>query len=195
VQLKLSPHDEQIRAAAADAVRGVFGATARSRPLLGDIDPSTLTLAAPHVGYTLGLAELRVGAALSSAKPYAHRYLLLSEGRAVGSVDLCPVGSGEAFDAARVGVSPYDAPTLDSLATLRDAEIGHQDDYEPRFLIVPALYFAALWLHGPVDYIAPLLAEIEGLKEKALYEAPEAAAELTKAALAKPSFPAPDSGT
>jgi hypothetical protein len=162
--LKLSPHGPEVETAATRGLREILARPARSAPLFEtEIDPRTATLAAPHDGYVLDLGPLRAGEVLSAARPYAMRYLILAEPEAVGSVDVVHEEAGESFVAARVGSGPFDAALLASLREARERLAGTESEVEPRFLLIPALYIAALWLHGAEEQLLPLAPEWEEL--------------------------------
>jgi hypothetical protein len=162
--LKLSPHGPEVEAAARERARDLFASPSQSAALFSaEIDPRTATLAAPHTGYVLDLDRLRAGEALSAARPYAARYLVLAEPEAVGSVDVTEEEAGEAPAATRVGSGPYDEALLAALRDAHEALADTEADVEPRFLLLPALHLAALWLHGPDQAIVPLLPQWEEL--------------------------------
>lgn len=186
--LSLRAHDERVRQAAVAAARRLLTST---HGLGDEVDPSKVELAVPHVGYSVGLDVVREGELLSAATLYAYRYLLIDDDRAVGSIDVARLGE-DRFDVARLGSGPYDQAMLGELRAAREANIGGDQDYEPRFLIIPGMYFCAVWLHGETDdQIVPLLTELKGLEQRRTLPAAEAAQALTTAALLVPTFPGP----
>ena len=186
--LSLRAHDERVRQAAVETSRRLL--TSPQGPG-AELDPSKVKLAVPHLGYSVGLNEVREGELLSAVTLYAYRYLLIDDDRAVGSIDVVQV-SDDRFDVVRLGSGPYDEAMLDGLRAAREADTESDQDYEPRFLIIPGMYFCAVWLHGATeDQIVPLLTELEGLEQRRTLPAAEAAQALTAAALLVPTFPSP----
>jgi hypothetical protein len=132
-----------------------IGPTLRAHPrMLGGVRMEDLTIAEPHRSYVVGLTDLASGHLLSAAKSNAWRYILIHGTNAVGVAELHAdekTGTGLKFSA--LYDTAFGKETMEALQQAKKLpQIGKQD-YEPRFLDIPAVYFVAVWLHGKSDDI------------------------------------------
>jgi hypothetical protein len=114
-----------------------------------------LTMSDPHREYVVGLTNLASGHLLSAARPGGWRYLL-SHGTNVVGVATVLDADVKTGIALRFGALYETCFSKETLAALREAEKLPQikkQDYEPRFLNIPAISFVAVWLHGKSDDI------------------------------------------
>ena len=124
---------------------------------LGGLEVADLTIAEPYREYFVGLTNLAAGHLLSAARPGSWQYLLLHGTSAAGvAVSNADEKTG------KLGFNGlYETAFADRmLEALRGAETLPQirkQDYELRYLGIPAVNFVAVWLHGKSDdVIIPL---------------------------------------
>lgn len=123
----------------------------------------------PHRVYKASVPDIIKGRLLTGATKASWRYLLVAGDEAVGAVELVeksgrvkPGEPGVGFHAFREG--PYVAGTLQALHEAEKLESVQQANFQIRFLRVPPLYFAALWLHRKGrDILIPIVSPPEGL--------------------------------
>lgn len=186
--LTLGAHRPAAEAAALERLRDFFGDPAQVTPIFGaEADPATATLVAPHAGYVVDGDRLLDGAFLDAARRYALRYLLAVEPERVGVAELLPKKKSPSI--LRLGRGEADSALLAALKEAREALANVEEEVEPRFLLIPELHFAALWLHGPSEQVVPLLPEPEGLTAGKTYDADEIAPLLRR--LAESNQPRP----
>lgn len=125
--------------------------------LVPGVAPETLQATEPHPVYTIALDDVRAGKLVEAAVHTSWRYLLTSGGRAHAAAEHT-ADPQAAEPGVHVTVGPHVQGTLDAVhAALALPEVGAAD-YELRVLRVPALYFVALWLHGPEELFVPIVA-------------------------------------
>jgi hypothetical protein len=137
-------------------LRSLLSSAETATALIGAADPRRLVAAVPHMVYTVGLDAIRAGRLLSAATGHSFRCLLMENNIAVGDAELGPLVDDGELRVYRIGNGPLVAGTLDALQKARLDTRLSDGDYEPRMLMCPSVYFAALWLHGPQDYVLPL---------------------------------------
>jgi hypothetical protein len=117
----------------------------------------TIAHGPPHRVYTVGLHDLAERKLLSAAKDVSWNYPVFSDSTPVGEVEIgrtYPDRPDLAFKAFHR--TPFTEATVAALDEAeKSASVAHAD-YEMRFLKIPSVYFAALWLHGPDDILVPL---------------------------------------
>jgi hypothetical protein len=122
---------------------------------LGGLRIEDLTIADPHREYFVGLTNLASGHLLSAATSRSWRYLLIHGTNAVGVATVFDADA-KTGNTLKFGALYETGLGKETLEALREAEKLPQikkQDYEPRFLDVPAVYFIAVWLHGKSDDI------------------------------------------
>jgi hypothetical protein len=114
-----------------------------------------LTIAEPHREYGVGATDLAAGHLLSSASSKSWRYILLHGTNAVGVASVSDADSktGKALSFNGLFESGRSSETLEAARTAGELPQIKKQDYELRFLEVPALNFVAVWLHGRSDDI------------------------------------------
>jgi hypothetical protein len=93
-----------------------------------------------HETWYLGLDAIEAKKGIAAAERTGWRYLL--GGRVAADVYVRDDG----YKFAGLNEGPFVQQISDTIEKVRD-QVG-KDDYEPRLLQIPALYIAALWLHG-----------------------------------------------
>jgi hypothetical protein len=125
-----------------------------------------LSVADPHQSYFVPLTALTEGKLLKSATAAAWRYLVVQGANAVADVELGLTKTLTArpqFLALNEG--PFAQGTVAALHVAEKLPQTQQRDYELRFLTVPAVYLAALWLHSASDdVLIPLAPAPDGLE-------------------------------
>lgn len=155
--LTLSPHPPAVEAAAVERLSQFRSQPRQVRGLLGtDRDLGAVVLAAPHTGHLLNPDLLAGGGAVAAAEPYARRYLLVEGRRAIGSLDVAPPVGEDGLSVARLGAGVLDEALLAALREAHQRLAADDAPFEPRYLLLPDVYFAALWLHGPGERVVPL---------------------------------------
>ena len=113
-----------------------------------------LTIAEPHREYFVGLTNLASGHMLSAATSRSWRYLLMHGTNAVGAATLIADGkNGNALKFNDLQHPFFPNATLEALRAAGKLPQTKKQDYELRYLGIPALNFVAFWLHGESDNI------------------------------------------
>jgi hypothetical protein len=129
-----------------------------------------------HPVYYVPLDALADGKLLDAAKQASWRYLLVQDDAPVAEVELSVGRRGAKGAGAKplefLGLThgPFTAATVESLGAAERLPQVAAADYELRLLKVPAVYLAALWLHGAKDDILiPMGDPPGGLKKNKPY--------------------------
>jgi hypothetical protein len=127
------------------------------------------SVSAPHQTYFVRLDDLAKGLLLEAAKPVAWRYLIYVEGQAVAEIELTNPDHGEpTFLAFHEG--PFANASDLALSTANALTKFKKTNWEVRYLKIPSVYFAAIWLHGKQDdSLIPLMTPPPGLKVNSPY--------------------------
>ncbi len=130
-----------------------------------------LAIVAPHRGYVVGLTNLVAGNMLSAAKPYCWRYPLSQGTNGVGVAVLnADAKSGKARGFESLEKSGFATETVEALRIAEQLPQIKKQDYELRYLNIPAVSFVAAWLHGESDdIIIPLPPTFGGLNANQPY--------------------------
>ena len=125
-----------------------------------------VTIAEPHRSYGAGATDLAAGHLLSSASSHSWRYILLHGTNAVGVASVWDADSktGKALRCASLGDRDFSAETLEAMRKAKELPQVKKQDYELRFLEVPAINFCAVWLHAKSDDIIMPLPPVYGRK-------------------------------
>lgn len=119
---------------------------------LGVSQVEDLAIADPHREYFVGATSLASGHLLDAAKFAGWRYLLLHETNAVGAAEL---KKDLRFNSLQK--SGFGCETLEALRIAKELPEIKKQDYELRYLTIPAVNFVAVWLHAKSnDIIIPL---------------------------------------
>jgi len=134
-----------------------------------------------HPVYYVPLDALAEGRLLQAATQTSWRYLLVQDDRAIAEAELSAATKGatkgrrrrsRAKPLAFLGLShgPFTGATVDALHAAERLPQVAAADYELRLLKIPAVYLAALWLHGDGDDILiPMGNPPGGLKKNKPY--------------------------
>ena len=91
---------------------------------------------------------------LSTARPTTWRYLIIQGNNAVAEAELnADEKVGKALDFLALHQSPFANATLEALHSAEGLVQVKENNYELRYLKIPAVYLAAVWLHGKSDDI------------------------------------------
>jgi len=132
----------------------------------------------PHPVFVVGLNDLVEGRLLSAAVQTGWRYLLVQDGAAVAEAELVPKRGaggkvGKDLQLGALTTGPFAEATIEALNAAEGLAPIRKAKYEARLLKIPAVYFAALWLHGgDEDILIPMVDPPGGLKANRPY--PEA---------------------
>jgi len=122
--------------------------------LLRDARTEELAVADPHQSYVVSLNDLASGRMLSAARLTTWRYLIVHGSNAVAEAELnADEKAGKALDFLALHQSPFANETLEALHRAEELQQVKENDYELRYLKIPAVYLAAVWLHGKSDDI------------------------------------------
>lgn len=138
---------ESATRAAQDGIRRILLSPNASASVLASAAKGGVRMAAPHEVFNLGLSDLAEGRVSGAARFTGWRFVVLDQDSPIATVEVNPrPGNTFGFGALAKG------PAVD--ATVRAMEVAEQDEtpggeYELRFLRVPALHVASLWLHAP----------------------------------------------
>ena len=136
------------------AVSPLSGATGQ----LAGVAVEALSYTAPQQIWFSTLDALLANRLLVDARAQTWRYLLCEGDRGMGEIEIGPSSA----DAGRFFVAVHEGgaaqSTIDALAFAKSLPEAAAQDLEARFLRVPALNFAALWLHGAAqDLLIPVV--------------------------------------
>jgi len=130
----------------------------------------------PHPVYYVPLDALAGGKLLDAATQTSWRYLLVQDDAAVAEAELSVGRRGAKGAAAKplefLGLThgPFTGATVEALGAAEQLPQVAAADYELRLLKIPAVYLAALWLHGAKDDILiPMGNPPGGLKKNKAY--------------------------
>lgn len=129
----------------------------------------------PHPVYVAPLDALVKGGLLQAARQTGWRVLLAQGGRAVAEVELSGkpqrgAKGGSALKVISLTHGPFTEATIEALTAAEKLPSVARARYELRFLKAPAVYFAALWLHGEKqDILIPMVDPPGGLKKNRAY--------------------------
>jgi hypothetical protein len=131
----------------------------------------------PHPVFFAPLDALAEGKLLGAAQQTGWRVLLVQGEQAVAEVELggkAPRGAkrttGEDLKVTSLTRGPFTEATIEALSAAEELPAVARTKYELRFLKVPAIYLAALWLHGGKDDILiPMVDPPGGLKKNRAY--------------------------
>jgi hypothetical protein len=114
-----------------------------------------VTIAEPHRWYGVGVDDLAAGRLLSSATSRSWRYILMRGTNAAGVAAVADAGAktGNLLRFTGLFQTCFAAETLEALRKAKELKQIKEQDYELRFLQVPAINFVAVWLHGKSDDI------------------------------------------
>jgi hypothetical protein len=114
-----------------------------------------VTIAEPHRLYSVGAADLAAGHLLSSASSRSWRYILLHGTNAAGVASVSDPDSktGKALSFNGLFETCFSNETLEAMRNANQLPKIRKEDYELRFLEVPAINFCAVWLHAKSDDI------------------------------------------
>lgn len=163
-------------------VTDMVRANAIPKGMSAELHPERVSHSEPHPVYVATLDDLAAGKLLDAAKQTGWRYLLVQNDVAVGEAE---VGARRAAARTRgtkggaktaklefLGLThgPFTDATIDALSAAERMPKVAKADYEMRLLKVPAVYLAALWLHGAdTDIVIPMGDPPGGLKKNRAY--------------------------
>src|SRR5262245_59825307 len=108
--------------------------------------PASLSLAAPHRVYTLGLSDIKGSNPDGKAKASAWRYLVLENGSAIAAAEaLQPTASAKPVF-SHTNESAFVDATAKAIEAAEQLPVVRAGQYELAVLRVPALYLVAVWL-------------------------------------------------
>jgi hypothetical protein len=139
--------------------------------VLQDLRTDDLAVAEPHQAFVVGLGDLAAGKLLKAARPAGWRYLLIQGTSAVAEIELdSGEGSRGSLDFRGLHQTPFSNATLKALRMAEELPQVKKQDYELRFLTIPSVYLAAVWLHGDSgDIIIPIHQPPAGLQTNRPY--------------------------
>jgi hypothetical protein len=157
--------------AAYEAMRSVLSDLASHAafrtPALRRADPASLALSTPHRFAVLPLNQIRRQTGLrTAAEMKGWRFLVHDGQRVVATVDAIETDKGE-HQFGQLNEGPLTAGTEDAIRRAERLDAVRKGHYEPAFLLVPALYVAALWLQdrdGDSDLVLPMAPAPQELK-------------------------------
>ena len=125
-----------------------------------------LTIAEPHREYAVAATDVAAGHLLSSATSKSWRYILLHGTNAVGVATVADPDpkTGRALSFAGLYETGFSSETLEATRKAKELPQIKKQDYELRFLEVPAIHFVAVWLRGKSDDIIMPLPRTFGRK-------------------------------
>ena len=161
-------------------VTDIVRAKAVPKGMSAELHPERVSHSEPHPVYVATLDDLAAGKLLGAAKQTGWRYLLVQDDVAVGEAEIgarraAARGAKTGAKTAKLeflGLThgPFTDATIDALSAAERMPKVANADYEMRLLKVPAVYLAALWLHGTdADIVIPMGDPPGGLKKNRAY--------------------------
>ena len=151
-----------------DALSSAIKQPNMTASVLADAAPESLTTAAPHKVYFVGLRDLAEGRLLSAAELKGWRYLIFEHDRPAVAAEL-KTNTADELSFSNVNRGPFVASTVEGVNFAESLEIVQNEDFELRVLEVSALYLVSLWLHGQQDLLVPLNPTPEELQPLTVY--------------------------
>ena len=135
---------ETVRSKIADlAAQGGF-----RTPALRRADPGTIALSTPHRTAVLGLNRITGAKDLrSTAELKGWRFLVHQETAVVAAIDALQSDKSQ-YGIGHVNEGPFVAGTENAIRRAEQLDEVRKGRFAPIFLLVPALYVAALWLEN-----------------------------------------------
>jgi hypothetical protein len=138
-------------------------------------------VAPPYRVYVLGLDDLAEGHGLEASQPVGWKYLVLRGDTVVQPVDLAGGTSGEDLQLSHVTQGPFVREAQGALDRVEQLGGDKERSYELRYLSIPGLCLAALWLkddRGEADKIIPVPPVPATLEPERVYSPAEFAEQL-----------------
>lgn len=130
--------------------------------------PASLSLAAPHPVYNLGLSDVKGRNALGKAKLTGWRYLVMEDGDAIAAAEAVQPSARAKPLFSHTNEGPFVDSTAKAIEAAEQLPEIKKGQYELRVLRVPALYLVALWLRSGAksrgDIFIPLDPAPPGIK-------------------------------
>ena len=115
-------------------------------PALRRADPAAIALSSPHRTAILGLDRIKGAKDLrSAAKITGWRFLVHHETTVVAAVDAVQTKKNQ-YSLGHVNEGPFVAGTESAIRRAETLDQIRERSFAPIFLLVPAVYVAALWL-------------------------------------------------
>jgi len=130
--------------------------------LIGDLD--AIRLLTPHEVYSLSANEIVESGSLTASVKTGVRYLIEANGNVVAAAEIKTDSSGDAVSLARINGGFFVGATAAALQRLEQADLVRAQSYKWCLLLVPSIYFVALWLR-PVSHHAELIYPLANLGE------------------------------
>jgi hypothetical protein len=125
--------------------------------------PVQVAHAAPHKVYTVDVHDLVKNRLLKATKEVAWSYPVFVNSEPIGELEITSKSADEGRPKVRAfHKTPFTEATVSALSNAEKSASTAHANYEMRFLKIPAVYFAALWLHAPKDDLLVPLREPPG---------------------------------
>lgn len=115
-------------------------------PNISGTNDADLALAVPHPVYALASGDIAAGRPLDAARQTRWRYLVMSEDRAVGGVEVEVVPDTGAVRFVQADEGWIASATVQAIRLVESRPEIEAGSFEVRLLLAPALYVVALWL-------------------------------------------------
>jgi hypothetical protein len=114
-------------------------------------------LIAPHQSYVLELKSVANEDGVGAAHPTGWRFLVRRGPEFIGVGETSEAMSGEASRFSKLEPAPEARSVARALRLVETAATDLRDDFEVRYLRIPALYTTTIWLHGSsTDFVMPI---------------------------------------
>jgi hypothetical protein len=125
-------------------------------PALRRADPATIALSSPHRTAVLGLDRIRGAKDLrSAAQINGWRFLVHQDATVIAAIDAVQTEKNQ-YSLGHINEGPFVAATEDAIRRAEALDQVRRGRFAPIFLLVPAVYVAALWLEdqtGSADLV------------------------------------------
>lgn len=101
-----------------------------------------------HEVFTTSVDDLAGGKGLDQAKAVAWRYLVESQGKVEGSVEVALHEGESGHEFSMINKGPFNQATLEALNVAEQSDVAQKESPKLAFLRIPALYVMALWLRS-----------------------------------------------
>jgi hypothetical protein len=136
---------------------------ARGASILGVVNPDHISISVPHAAYSCALQDVADGYLLEKAEQTAWRYLLFEGETVFAAAEVDQSTETKELSFSNFSTGTHVTNTISALRMAERLPQASSGDYEVRFLRIPSLYVAAIWLKG-TDNILISLSTTHGLQ-------------------------------
>ena len=145
---------------------------------IAGVEVAKLSCATPHQYWYSSEDAVMANKLLANAVAKSWRFLLCEGRTGVGEIEITLKQQSQASPAIAVHAGPAAQLSIEALAIAESLPEVRNEDVEARFLRIPSLYFAAVWLHSagfdrliPISVVQPALTSMQVYSEAQVRQA------------------------